>query len=241
MRSVHNVCPSTTLRPHYFCSLDYFTRRYEHTATMAQGSRFSESDATTEWIQSALQEYEQIASLCNAQTLLINDVVSLSPTSSAGDEDDSVGDDVLDLATTKRDLQHRNLYDHLSRYYNEIDIVRKTHAAMKLQLLHISNMKNDGTRNEEHLRGGVLRCPSPMMVEAMKRHIALSERVIRTVMKSSSISGQCGVLFENGIVRNSSSSATMISDHEVNVVALASLRASVSQLRAHNIGGDGRI
>jgi hypothetical protein len=46
--------------------------------------------------------------------------------------------------------------------------------------------------------------------------------------------GQCGVLFENGLVRTSSSS-----DHEVNVVALAALRASVSQLKEKNGSGSG--
>ncbi len=215
---------------------------------MAQGSGItSESDATVVrgWIQSALQEYEQIATLCNAQTLLIDSVVSLSPSSSssspADDNDGDDDDDVLDLATTKRGLRHRNLHDCLSQYYQEIDIVRKTHAAMKLQLLHIiSNVEKNGTRNDEHPHG-VLRCPSPMIVEAMKCHVELSERVIRTVMKSSPISGQCGILFENGIVRTSMpsssfSSAVMISDHEVNVVALASLRASVSRLQSSHLG-----
>jgi len=49
--------------------------------------------------------------------------------------------------------------------------------------------------------------------------------------------GPCGTLFENGIVRTSSSSAAGV-HHEVNVVALASLRASVSRLKA-NFGGGG--
>ena len=78
--------------------------------------------------------------------------------------------------------------------------------------------------------------------EAFSRHIELSERVIRTVMmmmmmQSSSArhnnngGGACGVLFENGMVRSSSAGA-----REVNIVALASLRGSVSQLKA-NCGG----
>lgn len=206
----------------------------------------SESDAICKWIQSSLQEYEQIASLCNAQSLLINAVVALSPSSSAGndgeianhDDDDDDGDcdetdnvSELDPKVLKRELQYRNLYDQLSTYYQEIDVVRKTHAALKAQLIHISNMQDAG--HDKQQQHGVLLCPSPI-VEVLTQHIGLSERVIRTVLKSS-IGGQCGILFENGIVRTSSSP---VSDHEVNVVALASLRASVSRLKA-NFGGDG--
>ncbi|KAL3767022.1 hypothetical protein ACHAWU_004520 [Discostella pseudostelligera] len=209
----------------------------------------SESDATRMWFESALQEYEQIASLCNAQSLLINAVVALSPSSSAaagnsvdvahhddGDYEESYNAIELDPKVLKRELQHRNLYDQLSKYYQEIDVVRKTHAAMKAQLMNLSNLHNSNVSKDDHPQqqhNNVSRSPSPM-VEALTRHIELSERVIRTVMKSSS-AGQCGILFENGILRTSSSS---VSDHEVNVVALASLRASVSQLKA-NFGGDG--
>ena len=63
------------------------------------------------------------------------------------------------------------------------------------------------------------------MQEAFSNHIELSERVTRTIMKSSKT--DCGVLFGNGMIRSSSAN-----DHEVNVVALAALRASVSQLKA---------
>ena len=221
--------------------------------TMASGIGI---DAITQlvrgWIQSSLQEYEQIASLCNAQSLLINAVevgVPLSPSGGGNHfhDDDGGGDDGggndLDLTELKRRLHHQNLHDALSRYYQEIDIVRKTHAAMKSELLRIrtevSDVQTNGSNDLVHRRhhdvvgGGI--------VEALNNHIELSERVIRTVMKSSSITGQCGVLFENGIVRTSSSSSTSsdgrIVDHEVNVVAMASLRASVSRLKA-NFGGD---
>ena len=63
------------------------------------------------------------------------------------------------------------------------------------------------------------------MQDAFTNHIELSERVTRTIMRSSKT--DCGVLFGNGMIRTSSSN-----DHEVNVVALAALRASVSQLKA---------
>ena len=220
--------------------------------TMASGIGI---DAITQlvrgWIQSSLQEYEQIASLCNAQSLLINAVevgVPLSPSGGGNHfhDDDGGGDDGggndLDLTELKRRLHHQNLHDALSRYYQEIDIVRKTHAAMKSELLHIrtevSDVQTHGSNDLVHRRHHDV---GSGIVEALNNHIELSERVIRTVMKSSSITGQCGVLFENGIVRTSSSSSTSpdgrIGDHEVNVVALASLRASVSRLKA-NFGGD---
>ena len=47
-------------------------------------------------------------------------------------------------------------------------------------------------------------------------------------MKSSK--HDCGILFQNGMIRSSSSSSN---DHEINIVALAALRASISQLKAN--------
>ena len=61
--------------------------------------------------------------------------------------------------------------------------------------------------------------------EAFSNHIQLSERVIKTIIKTSKT--DCGVLFGNGMIRSSSAH-----DHEVNVVALAALRASISRLKA---------
>ena len=116
-------------------------------------------------------------------------------------------------------------------------MVRKVHSSLKEQLLSLSKMQDfsdsikysDNGGNKRNIIHKQRQTPN---IEAFSRHIELSERVIRTVMQSTP--GQCGVLFENGLVRTSSSS-----DHEVNVVALAALRASVSQLKEKNGSGSG--
>ena len=199
------------------------------------------SGVTDEWIiQMALKEYEQIASLCNAQSHLGNAVTSASTSFSAPFDASSDARD-LDPKILTMELQRRSLHDSLSSYYQEIDAVRKTHALLKANLSSLSKIlvnedtdivaKCDGGERQKSTR----RHPR-LPVIAFSLHIKLSERVIRTVMQSSSPqhnNGLCGVLYENGIVRASSAG-----DHEANIVALASLRASVSQLKA-NFGGGG--
>lgn len=202
------------------------------------------SGVTDEWIiQMALKEYEQIASLCNAQSHLGNAVTSASTSFSAPFDASSDARD-LDPKNLTIELQRRSLlHDSLSSYYQEIDAVRKTHALLKANLSSPSKIlvnedtdivaKCDGGERQKSTR----RHPR-LPVIAFSLHIKLSERVIRTVMQSLSSqhqnnNGLCGVLYENGIVRASSAG-----DHEANIVALASLRASVSQLKA-NFGGGG--
>ena len=196
--------------------------------------------AKDEWIQTAMQEYEQVASLCNAHSLLGNAVMSSSSSSSAsyidvnGHQEEEEDDADLDPKRLTMELQRRNLHDQLSTYYQEIDTVRKTHSLLKRQLSSIqddveTNQHKD-TKDTDGDRHNNLICkrrPSAK-VQAFKHHIELSERVIRTIMQSTN--GECGILYENGLVRTSSSSANT-SQHEVNVVALAALRASVSQLK----------
>jgi len=200
------------------------------------------SAATDEWIHIALKEYEQIASLCNAQSLLGNAVTTASTSSAHVDASSDARD--LDPKNLTIELQRRSLlHDSLSSYYQEIDAVRKTHALLKANLSSPSKIlvnedtdivaKCDGGERQKSTR----RHPR-LPVIAFSLHIKLSERVIRTVMQSLSSqhqnnNGLCGVLYENGIVRASSAG-----DHEANIVALASLRASVSQLKA-NFGGGG--
>ena len=191
-----------------------------------------------EWIETALEEYEKIASLCNAQSLLGNTVSSSSSSSTVIDDghENNDGRD-LDPKRLTHELQQLILHDHLSNYYQEIDVVRKVHSSLKEQLLSLSKMQDfsdsikysDNGSNKRNIIHKHRQTPN---IEAFSRHIELSERVIRTVMQSTP--GQCGVLFENGLVRTSSSS-----DHEVNVVALAALRASVSQLKEKNGSGSG--
>jgi hypothetical protein len=150
-----------------------------------------------------------------------------SPSTSATHHDGGGAIDTRELST---EIQRRDLYNTLSEYYNGICAVRKTHSSLKAKAR--SMCEGDCSYENISQPQTILRRrrTSPMS-EAFKHHIQLSERVIRTVMQSTSsyngTAGSCGVLHENGIVRTSSAG-----DHEMNVVALASLRASVSRLKA---------
>lgn len=204
--------------------------------------------AKDEWIQTAMQEYEQVASLCNEQSLLGNAVMSSSSSSFAsyidanGHQEEEEDDADLDPKRLTMELQRRNLHDQLSTYHQEIDTVRKTHSLLKRQLSsiqddeetnqHKDTKDTDGDRHDDLI---CKRRPSAK-VQAFKHHIELSEKVLRTIMQSTN--GECGILYENGLVRTSSSSSANTSQHEVNVVALAALRASVSQLKEQF--GDGK-
>ena len=198
--------------------------------------------AKDEWIQTAMQEYEQVATLCNAQSLLGNAVMSSGYIDANGHQEEEEDDADLDPKRLTMELQRRNLHDQLSTYHQEIDTVRKTHSLLKRQLSsiiqddvetnqHKDTKDTDGDRHDDLI---CKRRPSAK-VQAFKHHIELSERVLRTIMQST---GECGILYENGLVRTSSSSSANTSQHEVNVVALAALRASVSQLKEQF--GDGK-
>ena len=67
-----------------------------------------------------------------------------------GDYEESDNAIELDPKVLKRELQHRNLYDQLSKYYQEIDDVRKTHSAMKAQLMNLSNLHNGNVSKDDH-------------------------------------------------------------------------------------------
>ena len=199
-------------------------------------------DGSTEWIQISFQEYEQIASLCNTQSTLGNAALSLPsspPPTSTGSKIEFTGgsskNSCFDVKTLTTKMQRQNLHSKISEYSQGIDAVRKTHAMLKAKLLEMfpsSNSNNDSVEKNVDTQCHPPRRRPPLMQEAFNRHIELSERVIRTVMQSSNHNhGPCGVLFENGMVRTSSAG-----DHEVNVVALAALRASCSRLKA-DFGG----
>ena len=191
-----------------------------------------------EWIQSALREYEQIASLVNAQSMLGNTAASTTSALSSpdifSDGHHGGGGHDVDPKSLAAEIQQMSLHDSLSAYYQGIDAVRKTHTSLKTQLSSMHHKHNDSDGDGNIQTHPSRRRRPPPMAEAFSRHIKLSERVIRTVMMQTSSAqntGLCGVLYENGIIRTSSPN-----DYEVNIVALASLRASVSQLKA-NFGG----
>ena len=195
--------------------------------------KVSDNCTTEEWIQLALQEYEQVASLCNAMSILGNVATSLSSTVNYSSTNHGVvghDDDKRDLdpKVLKREMQHQSLHHSVSSYYEGIDAVRKSHASLKSHLaaLYSTADEDDGNNNNQSTRIRRRHPPNIKIAEALTRHVELSERVIRTVMRSSP--GQCGVLFDNGLVRPASAG-----DHEANIVALASLRASVSDLKAN--------
>mmetsp|Transcript_3990 Transcript_3990/g.6597 ORF Transcript_3990/g.6597 Transcript_3990/m.6597 type:complete len:202 (-) Transcript_3990:49-654(-) len=187
----------------------------------------NEECSADEWIQEALYEYEQIANLCNEQSHLGNASSSVPPPPQSNQLLE------LDPKTMEAAIKYNQLVDHLSTYSDAIDSVRTIHARLKTKLLSLSNRENDesitassstqNNKNEPDQTHTPRR--SSVIQEAFSNHIELSERVTRTIMKSSKT--DCGVLFGNGMIRSSSAN-----DHEVNVVALAALRASISQLKA---------
>ncbi|KAL9179358.1 hypothetical protein ACHAXT_008648 [Thalassiosira profunda] len=187
--------------------------------------------ADDEWIRTAGVEYERVASLCNAQALLCNAAAAatasspLPPIVASDDGRGGGGEGEYDPKTLAAEMQRRNLHEALSAYYREIDAARTTHSSLKAQLASLSQRMGDAANSTGHAEG--CRERTLPVVEAFSKHIELSERVIRTVMRSSSAGGPCGALHENGMLRPISAA-----DHEANVVALAALRASVSGLKA---------
>jgi len=178
------------------------------------------------WIQEALYEYEQIAILCNEQSNLGN--ASLSIPSPPANDDGPNQLSEFDPKTLGTAMKYGQLVEHLSNYSQAIDSVRHTHVRLQSNLVSISNGEDKDTpiknkNNPDHI---IPRRATSAMEEAFSNHVELSERVIRTIMKSSKT--DCGVLFGNGMVRSSSAN-----DHEVNVVALAALRASISKLKSN--------
>ena len=193
----------------------------------------SEAYSADEWIQEALYEYEQIANLCNEQSHLGNASLSIPPPPSLSSSDHDRCQALIgfDPKTLESAMKYNQLVDHLSTYSEAIDSVRNTHVRLKSNLLSLTNredkeaittpLKNNNNPEKIHIP----RRTTSAIKEAFSNHIELSERVTRTIMKSSKT--DCGVLFENGMIRSSSAN-----DHEVNVVALAALRASISQLKS---------
>mmetsp|Transcript_19705 Transcript_19705/g.30758 ORF Transcript_19705/g.30758 Transcript_19705/m.30758 type:complete len:204 (-) Transcript_19705:64-675(-) len=191
----------------------------------------SEACSVDGWIQEALYEYEQIANLCNEQSHLGNSSLAVPPPPSLSSSACDSLCQPFDPKTLETAMKYNQLVDHLSTYSEAIDSVRNTHVRLKSKLLSLSNREDKEAttkslpNNEPEQKIQIPRRTTSAMQDAFTNHIELSERVTRTIMKSSK--ADCGVLFGNGMIRTSSSN-----DHEVNVVALAALRASVSQLKA---------
>ena len=195
-----------------------------------------------DWIQEALYEYEQIANLCNQQSHLGQAALSYIPTSSLpyspddGGIHQSIKSIGFDPKALESAIKYNQLVGHLSTYSEQLETVRNSHVRLKSKLKSFSKTQ-DATTNEQHLtnqnnpRPIIPRRSTSAMEEAFINHVDLSERVTRTIMKS--YRTECGVLFENGMIRPSSAN-----DHEVNIVALAALRASISQLQAKFGGSD---
>ena len=194
------------------------------------------SCTTNEWIEEALYEYEQIANLCNEQSYLGNASLSILPPSPSSPHESDATSSLFDPKILENKMKYNQLVDHLSSYSSSIDSVRNTHLRLKSKLMSLSNHDNKAiiasatTKQDQSTSStsGRGRRASSAMEDAFSKHIELSERVIRTIMKSSK--HDCGVLFQNGMIRSSSSSSN---DHEINIVALAALRASISQLKAN--------
>jgi hypothetical protein len=176
-----------------------------------------------EWIQLALCEYEQIASLSNVQSLIRNAAASTHASSRTKiNNGDGNCHNIYDPKVLSTQMQRRNIHNLISSYSERIDDVRTTHASLKSKVSRVLLSKN-----EEVLDTQMRPRPSSMEI-ALTNHIELSERVIRTIMKSPPTggSGPCGLFYENGLIRTATAK-----DHENNIVALAALRASVSRLK----------
>lgn len=187
------------------------------------------SFSADKWIQLALSEYEQIASLSNIQSLLGNAAASMSsslpislPTRSI--DGCASNPNTYDPQELALQMQRRNAHDLLSSYSERIDEVRNTHALLKSKASSMPSTNNNPNQIKTR----------PTSLEmALTDHIELSERVMRTIMRAPQpgSDGPCGLFYENGIIRNANDN-----DHENNIVALAALRASVSRLK-RNFGG----
>ena len=235
-----------------------------------------DGDAARMWIRDALREYEQVAALCNAQSLLANAAAALASSSSSSSSSNSSHParrppppdradrrDECDAAprTLDAELRRRDLHASFADYHAAIDDVRRTHASLRARLASCRGARGGKRRDvrdddDDGEPGGGDRSPrrrrrrrrrpsSASAEEAFARHVELAERAIRTAMRAppphredggagpGRRGGRCGASFENGIV-----DAPSASDHEANVVALASMRASVSRLTA-DFGGGG--
>ncbi|KAL3811838.1 hypothetical protein ACHAXA_004265 [Cyclostephanos tholiformis] len=214
---------------------------YDHAAAAAL-----DGDAVTEWIRDALREYEQVAALCNSQLMLANAVVAANPSSSTSvpnridDNEDDWGN-YANPRTLSMELRRLEVSEYLANYHLAIDDVRRTHASLKARVSPCARRRNRRDDDDDDDDGGVgddrlfrrrSRRPTTMATNvAFEFHVELAERVIRTATRSST--GMCGILHENGIVDLPSDV-----DRESYIVALASLRASISRLAAE-FGGEG--
>ena len=204
-----------------------------------------------EWKHDALREYELIAVLCNAQSVLVDAVASSSSSSLmlgvSRSNTTTSNEDNTSLQMLTSALQQRKVTESLAAYYEAIDNVRTVHASLKARLSLLSSVKlhhkssNDDSNSNNIIgieENGVYiqqqrqrqrRSTSNTPNNEFMLHTQLVERVIRTVMRMSSPpnnqSNCVGVLYTNGIIDIPSQN-----EYETNIVALAAVRASLSQL-----------
>jgi hypothetical protein len=226
-----------------------------------------------EWKHDALREYELIAALCNAQSILVEAValssssssllgVSRSSTTNYSNEDDTSSQILTNT------LQQRKVTESLAAYYEAIHNVRTAHASLKARLSLLSSSgssssdvssnyavilrkqhqkssnydskiksnsrsgeENKGYFQQQQQQQQQRRLASNTPNNEFVLHSQLVERVLRTVMRMSSppnnlnVNRSVGVLYTNGIIDIPSQN-----EYETNIVALAAVRASLSQL-----------
>jgi hypothetical protein len=217
-----------------------------------------------EWKHDALREYELIAALCNAQSILADAVVLSSSSSSSSSSllgvsrssttNNSNEDDTSSQMLT-RILQQRKVTESLAAYYEAIDNVRTVHASLKARLSllsssgsssssdssnyavilrkqHQKSSNDDGNSNSRSGEENKVHFqPQNTPNNEFVLHSQLVERVLRTVMRMSSlpnnlnVNRSVGVLYTYGIIDIPSQN-----EYETNIVALAAVRASLSQL-----------
>ena len=172
-----------------------------------------DGDAARMWIRDALREYEQVAALCNAQSLLANAAAALASSSSSSSSSNSSHParrppppdradrrDECDAAprTLDAELRRRDLHASFADYHAAIDDVRRTHASLRARLASCRGARGEKRRDvrdgdDDGEPGGGDRSPrrrrrrrpsSASAEEAFARHVELAERAIRTAMRA---------------------------------------------------------
>jgi hypothetical protein len=164
------------------------------------------------FIQLANREHDALTEYCNSLSTLSHSLNSTMNTNST----------VTDTTTFYRDIPPR-------RSKNEVEVSLRNHmqALKNLQTCHYEILEsyhkimNNGLKEPEHDNS----IPRRRLVE----HMELSKRVLTTCASSSS-SGY-GPLHENGLLKNLTGSSKDENWHEIRVVALVSLRASIQRLK----------
>lgn len=157
-----------------------------------------------EFIQLANREYNALTEYCNSLSILSH---SLNSTNKSG----NVTDIPSHSSRTKKEVE-ASLINHMQALRN----LQTCHHAILESYHHKikNNFKEDDTSFRRKL---------------VFEHMELSKRVLTTCASSSS-SGY-GPLHENGLLKNLTGVTKDVNWHEIRVVALVSLRASIQRLK----------